>query len=119
MHELSLADAIVRVCCEHAADRKVTRVELKVGRLRQVVPNAFAFAFELVAKGTPVEGAELELEEVPARVACSACGATTEVARFPLACGRCGGLAVEVVSGEELHVEEIEVEQPAVAARGR
>jgi hydrogenase nickel incorporation protein HypA/HybF len=119
MHELALADAIVRICCDHARGRPVTGVEVKVGRLRQVVPDALTFAFELVAAGTPVEGAELELEEIPTRVECSACGATTEVDSFPLACARCGNLDTSVVAGEELHVESIEVEQPAVAVRGR
>ncbi len=112
MHELSLADAVVRICCETARGRQVTRVDVKVGRLRQVVPGALAFAFELVAQGTPVEGAELVIEDVPARVACSTCGAETEIEQFPLVCGACAGFAVEVVAGEEFHVESLEIESP-------
>jgi hydrogenase nickel incorporation protein HypA/HybF len=115
MHELALADAVVAIAAEHAGGRRVTTVEVKVGRLRQVVPDALAFAFELVAEGTPVEGATLELVEVPARVACSACEAETEVDRFPLACGRCGSLAVAVVAGEECHVESLEIEDVPIA----
>ncbi len=110
MHELSLADAVVQICCEHAGDRRVTSVELKVGHLRQVVPDALTFAFELVAQGTPVEGAELQIVSVPARVVCKACGTETEIEQFPLACAACGGLAVEVVAGEEFHVESLEIE---------
>jgi hydrogenase nickel incorporation protein HypA/HybF len=124
MHELSLADAVVRICCEHADGRRVVKVEVKVGRLRQVVPDALAFAFELVAVGTPVEGAELEIVDVPARVHCAACDAETEVDRFPLACGHCAGLTVDVVAGEECHVqsleiESLEIEQAAVAPARR
>jgi hydrogenase nickel incorporation protein HypA/HybF len=119
VHELSLADALVRICCQHADGRRVVGVEVKVGRLRQVVPDALAFAFELVAAGTPVEGAELEIVDVPARVACAACGAESEVDRFPLACGFCGGLAVEVVAGEECHVESLEIESAPLAVGRR
>lgn len=115
MHELSLADAAVRICCEHALGRTVTKVELKVGRLRQVVPDALEFAFELVAQGTPVEGAELAIEDVPARVRCGACGQATEIEQFPLACRACGSFAVEVVAGEEFHVESLEVESRQIA----
>jgi hydrogenase nickel incorporation protein HypA/HybF len=115
MHELSIADAVVAICCAHADGRKVVAVEVKVGRLRQVSPPSLAFAFELLAAGTPADGAELTIEEVPARVACRACGSETEVASFPLACGRCGGLDVEVVAGEECHVESLEVEEPVPA----
>jgi hydrogenase nickel incorporation protein HypA/HybF len=115
MHELSLAEAVVQICCEHADGRRVTSVELNVGRLRQVVPDALEFAFALVAQGTPVEGAELEIHEVPVRVACAGCGAETEVEQFPFACGTCGGSAVEVVAGEECHVESLEVESAPIA----
>ena len=54
MHELSLAGAIVAIAEEHAAGGRVSRVEVRVGQLRQVVPRALAFAFELVAEGTRV-----------------------------------------------------------------
>jgi hydrogenase nickel incorporation protein HypA/HybF len=119
MHELSLADAIVQICCEHARGRRVVKVELRVGRLRQVVPDALAFAFELVAEGTAVEGAELEIEEMPIRISCSACGIETQVDGFPLACGRCGRLDVDVLTGEEFHVESLEIEDAPLAAARR
>jgi hydrogenase nickel incorporation protein HypA/HybF len=115
MHELAIADAIVQICCEHACGRTVTKVEVKIGHLRQVVPDSLAFAFELVASGTPVEGAELEIERVPARLACNACGAETQIDWFPLACARCGGVDVEVVAGEECHVEALELDEAPIA----
>jgi len=115
MHELAIADAVVQICCEHAQGRRVTKVEVKIGHLRQVVPDSLAFAFELVAGGTPVEGAQLEIEHVPARVACSSCGSETEIDWFPLACAACGGLDVEVIAGEECHVESLELEGTPVA----
>jgi hydrogenase nickel incorporation protein HypA/HybF len=111
MHELSIADAVVTIASRHAAGRKVTRVELKVGHLRQVVPSALEFAFELVAQGTPVEGAVLEMEEVPATVSCGSCGARTQLEAFPAHCGECGALDVEVSGGDELLVEALELEE--------
>jgi hydrogenase nickel incorporation protein HypA/HybF len=110
VHELSIAQAIVDVAARHAGDSSVARVYVRVGRLRQVVPSALEFAFELCAHGTAVEGAELELEQVPVVVACRACGAESHPDGFPLACGSCGGLNVDVVLGEELQVESLELE---------
>jgi hydrogenase nickel incorporation protein HypA/HybF len=111
MHELSIADALVGIACRHAAGRPVVRVDVKVGHLRQVVPTALTFAFELVAQGTAVEGAELAIEEVPAVGRCRACEAQTVLAGFPLQCARCEGLDLELLSGEELQVESLELEE--------
>jgi len=108
MHELSIADAIVRIATAHAGGRRIETVEVKVGHLRQVVPDALAFA--LVAEGTEAEGAELLLEEVPAAGVCRVCGQESELPGFPLACETCGSLDVELVRGEELLVDALTME---------
>jgi hydrogenase nickel incorporation protein HypA/HybF len=113
VHELALADAIVTIAAEHAGDRRVARVELEVGALRQVVPDALAFAFELVAQGTAVEGAELVVDDVPVRLGCRRCGSETDGDELPLACGVCGSLDVEVRQGEEFQVVALELEEVA------
>ena len=105
MHELSIADSILAIAREHAGERRLAAVRVQVGHLRQVVPCALAFAFELLAPGV-----ELEIVEVPAAGRCRECGADTPLPVFPLTCARCGGLDVEIVRGEELLVESLEVE---------
>jgi hydrogenase nickel incorporation protein HypA/HybF len=119
MHELALAEAIVAVAAEHAGGRRVAKVEVRVGALRQVAPGALSFAFQLAAEGTPVEGAELEIEEVPARIACRRCAARSRARELPLACARCGSRDVDVVGGEELLVEALELGCDNEAGFGR
>jgi hydrogenase nickel incorporation protein HypA/HybF len=118
MHELSIAEAVVAIANRHARGRRVAVVEVKVGHLRQVVPPALEFAFELVAQGTPVEGAELRMEEIAAAGDCHGCGAQTPLPGFPLACRVCGGFDVEVTRGEELMVESLELEDELVTTEG-
>ncbi len=118
MHELALADSIVRIALAHADGRRVVRVDVRVGRLRQVVPAALEFAFGLVAEGTAAEGAELVLEDVPAAGVCRACGEESELPAFPLRCGACGGLDLELVRGEELHVDALELDEDALTPIG-
>ena len=72
MHELAIAQSVVAIADRHASGRRVASVQLKVGHLRQVVPSALTFAFQLVAEGTVLEGAELEIEVVPAAGATNA-----------------------------------------------
>jgi hydrogenase nickel incorporation protein HypA/HybF len=119
MHELAIADAIVQIACAHAGERRVVKVELKVGHLRQVVPSALLFAFQLVAEGTAADGAELEIEEVPAAGRCNACGSETVLDGFPLQCGRCASLDLELLAGEELLVDSLELEDEMTTIGGK
>ncbi len=115
MHELAIAESLVAIAERHAAGRSVTRVEVAAGHLRQVVPSALEFAFELVATGTVLEGAELVIEEVPAAGRCRSCGAHSRLDGFPLTCASCGGWDVEVTAGEELRVESLDLEEEEMA----
>ncbi len=110
MHELSIAQAIVDIATRNAGGSRVCAVEVRIGRLRQVVPSALQFSFELCAHGTPVEGAELELELMAVGVICRRCGAESEPDGFPLSCMACGELGVDVVRGEELQVQSLELD---------
>jgi hydrogenase nickel incorporation protein HypA/HybF len=119
MHELSIAEGVVEVALRHARGRPVAAVELRVGHLRQVVPSALEFAFELVTEGTVLEGAELRMEEVPAAGRCRSCGTDTPLPDLPLCCRRCGSAEVEVTRGEELSVDALELEEELIASGGR
>jgi hydrogenase nickel incorporation protein HypA/HybF len=115
MHELSIAECIVDIAVRHARGRPVSRVEVSVGHLRQVVPSALSFAFELVSQGTAVDGAELVLNVIPAAGRCRQCGTESVLDGFPLLCATCGSADVELTRGEELLVESLDVEEQEVA----
>ena len=111
MHELSLSSAVVNTVVKHAGGRRVTVVSLRVGHLRQVVPDTLDFYFGFVARDTVCEGARLEQELVPARLRCAECRHEWEV-DFPVfRCPACGAAGSEIVMGDEFEVESIEVEE--------
>ncbi len=120
MHELSVASAVIDTATRHAEGRRVTAVQLRVGHLRQVVPDSLAFYFEQVAVGTLCEGARLEQEVVPAALACAACDHGWELDAAMFRCPRCGSADVRITAGNELSVESIEVteeEEACIAPR--
>ena len=116
MHELSVSSAVVDTAIRHAAGRRVTRVHLRVGALRQVIPDSLAFYWDIVARDTVCEGSVLEQERVPARLECQGCGTTWAVEVPAFRCPQCAGSAVTIVCGNELEVESIEVEEAACIA---
>ena len=115
MHELSVASAVLDTVLKHAAGRRVTVVSLRIGHLRQVVPDSLAFYFELVSRESLCEGARLEQEYVPAVLRCEGCEREWDPEDAWFRCSGCGG-AGEVIAGNELEVESIEVEEAACTA---
>jgi hydrogenase nickel incorporation protein HypA/HybF len=113
VHELALAGAVIDTAERHAAGRQITVVRLRLGELRQVVPDSLAFYFGHVAQGTLCEGAVLEYEVIPASLGCGGCGATFALETASFRCPECGGADVAIHAGNELEVESIEVEEPA------
>jgi hydrogenase nickel incorporation protein HypA/HybF len=114
MHELAIAESVVTSVLERTGERRVGVVRLRVGRLCAVVPDALTFSFELAAVGTPVAGARLDIEEHEARGHCRTCGADFVLADAFLLCG-CGSADVELLSGRELQIVSVEVEEPCAA----
>ncbi|WP_313676960.1 hydrogenase maturation nickel metallochaperone HypA [Mycolicibacterium sp.] len=110
MHELSLCQAIAGVVRPHAAGRRVDVVRVRVGALRQVVPETLSFCWTLVRDHADMTGAELELELVAAEVACRACDRQSEIAsRWSVRCPHCDSADIEVVRGEEFLVTSVDV----------
>ncbi|HET8978716.1 MAG TPA: hydrogenase maturation nickel metallochaperone HypA [Solirubrobacteraceae bacterium] len=110
MHELSLSSAIVNTAVKHAGGRPVTVVSLRVGALRQVVPETLEFYFAFVARGTLCEGARLEQELIDARLRCEDCGEEWAIVIPAFRCPACGGSQVAIAAGNEFEVESIELE---------
>ena len=109
VHELSLCDAIVGTTMKHADGRAVQQVTVRIGHLRQVVPDALQFGWELLTESTDLKGAELVIEQVPATVACLECTAETTLDMPILVCGACGSFDVRLLTGEEFLIVSMEV----------
>jgi hydrogenase nickel incorporation protein HypA/HybF len=110
MHELGVTQSIVEICETHAAGRRVLAVSLEMGDLSGVVPEAVEFCFEACIRETLLEGARLHIERVPGTARCRICAAEFAVRSYHDACPTCGGYQVEILSGEELRVKQLEVE---------
>jgi hydrogenase nickel incorporation protein HypA/HybF len=115
MHELSVATRIVELIAEQLDGGpgavRVTRVRVRIGPLSGVVPEALVFAFDAATAGTMLAGAALDVEAVPLVAHCPACDADRELpGPQRLRCPACGGATPDVVSGRELDVVSVEVE---------
>ena len=110
MHEMSITMNVVEICEGHAGGRRVTDVVLEIGELSGLVPDSIEFCFEACSKGTLLEGARLRLEMIPGIGGCAVCGKQLPVASLFDPCAGCGAFGLEIVSGQELRVKELELE---------
>lgn len=113
MHEVSLCESIMEILEEQACRAGASRVrsvKLIIGELSGVVEDAMRFAFEAVSRGSFADGAELVIDKRPLTARCRGCGGEFAVEGYAFACARCGGPDIEIVSGRELMVDEVELE---------
>lgn len=71
MHESHLIEPIIKGISEHAKKEGaslVTKVKLKVGELTGVKEESFRETFSMLAKGTVLENAELEITFFPGTI---------------------------------------------------
>ena len=114
MHELSLARSILEIVQQNLPSENghnVRSVRLRIGEMAGVVPESLEFCFEALAQGTSVEGAVLLMERAPLIVQCATCGSTSRIGQTLFVCPRCNGRNLTIVSGRELEVSAIEIDE--------
>jgi len=113
MHEISIAESIIQIAEAKAREqgaRSIQVIKLRLGTFTTIVPDALQFAFEIARQGTLSREARLDIEIVPMVVRCVVCEASTQpVNGICLICEQCG-FPLEILSGEELQIEYIEVD---------
>ena len=113
MHEMSIAMSMIDIVKEEMqkCDAKTLRsIRLNIGQMSAVVPQALSFCFEVITKGTEMEGARLVMDVVPLRGYCGSCDKEFEIKDYIFACPFCGTKKIQTLSGRDLAIVEIEVE---------
>ncbi|ACB77783.1 hydrogenase maturation nickel metallochaperone HypA [Opitutus terrae] len=113
MHEFGLAESALQSALAAARDAhaaQVLRVVIRIGELSGVDAESFRFAFASIRAGTPASEAELEIEAVPAKARCGACGRGFSPAdSVDGGCPHCGSPHVTIAAGRELDLVRLEV----------
>ncbi len=114
MHELSIATDLVHLVQQHLQYREsavVRAVGLRIGGLVDLSIDSLKFGYEIACKGTPLADSTLEIETVPVVARCRLCQAESEIVQMRFECGQCHNADVEVVSGMELDLGWIDVDE--------
>ncbi len=112
MHELSIMESALNLALAQARESGASRVHvlrLRIGALSGVVPDALQFAFEVLTPDTLAEGAELVIENVPARFWCETCRREFESADMFAECPSCSRPSSELRAGREMELTSLEI----------
>ena len=111
MHEMSLVEGMRTILVDqgraHAVDR-ITRVRVEIGRFAGVEKPALEFAWDVVMRGSPAEGAELVMLDLPGRAMCFDCATEVEIEDRLDPCPNCGGGKLMPTGGEEMRIKDLE-----------
>ncbi len=113
MHEFSLAIDLVDQLTEALARENATKVvsiNVVIGAMSGVERVPFEFAFPQAAEGTALQGAVLNIQEVPLILKCSDCNQQTETDDLIMICPLCNSVSVEIVQGKEFLIKSMEVQ---------
>jgi hydrogenase nickel incorporation protein HypA/HybF len=118
MHEMSVAHGLLSILQDQAKAHgiaRISRVRVKVGRLRGIDARQLRLAFEALAEGGLADGAALDLEEIAAKAHCNACGAVWRAPDYRFECPECAAAHSEILEGRELFIESFDAERPESA----
>ena len=113
MHEMAITRSMLDLVLEEAAKaeaRKVTEINVVLGEMSGVVDRCVSFYFDYMSKDTPAEGATLNFRNVPQKARCLNCCNIFSPRDIFWSCDKCQSMELEIIAGNELNVESIEVE---------
>jgi hydrogenase nickel incorporation protein HypA/HybF len=108
---MEIVDIVKASIPEDMQGAKIKRVNLQVGKLSAIVPDSLQFCFDLVIKDTPLDGAELAIEELSVVALCKECQTRWTVTEPVFTCKNCQSGAIDILSGRELDIKSIEIEE--------
>jgi hydrogenase nickel incorporation protein HypA/HybF len=120
MHEMSIAESILQAVAAETArvpHARPTRVGVRIGELAGIDPESLHFCFEAIVKDSEFDGLQLEIESRARRHRCL-CGTEFAVDGYEFTCPTCGYEATSCISGDELELAFVEVEEHEPSAAG-
>lgn len=110
MHELSVCASIAEIVNRRAQQRRVETIHLRIGQLRQIVPDTLVYCWSVLSVDTELDGSALEIENVLAEIRCNDCDNESAVGDIPLfMCANCESANVTVTAGEEFLITALDL----------
>jgi len=114
MHELSVAQNIIEIIQQSVPEpewNRVRVVHIKIGAVAGIVPDSLEFSFQAITAESALCNARMITEYIPFLVHCRTCNTDTENDDGFGICGKCGSADIQILSGTELQIKDIELDE--------
>lgn len=101
-------EGMVEAVLARLPDERIAAIRLAIGALAGVDVAALRFCFDVCAKDTSLAGATLEIRSITPRARCRSCGEEHAPRSLAAPCP-CGSFDRELLAGDELRLEEVEI----------
>ena len=112
MHEISIIERVLEIALEQAQKQEATQIHqlnMRIGEMSGVIPEALQFAFDVATQGTAAEGARLEIETVSAICYCENCQIEFQPVSIFYECPQCGQFSADIRQGREIELSSLEI----------
>jgi hydrogenase nickel incorporation protein HypA/HybF len=113
MHELAVSQSILKIALDNASKvnaKTIKSINLEIGQLASLVDESINFYWDIISEGTIAQGALLTINRIPVEMRCFDCGKVFIPAPDSFDCPYCSSIRVQVIRGEEMRVDSIDVE---------
>jgi hydrogenase nickel incorporation protein HypA/HybF len=111
MHELSIVQSMIKLVEKHAKDKEVAKIVVKIGKMSGIEPYFLKDSFDFFKENSVCKNAQMEIIEVNIKIKCFECGNESEINGYDFHCPICGSEKTKIISGEEMHIEYIELKE--------
>ena len=121
MHELGIANSVLEAVKTEMGRHPGTypcKVGVRIGEMAAIDPESLRFCFEVIIQDTDLESLELGIEVCPRRHRCRVCGNDFIVRDYDSRCPQCASLETTCISGDELELAYLEVEEYGASTVG-
>ncbi|MEW6515850.1 MAG: hydrogenase maturation nickel metallochaperone HypA [candidate division FCPU426 bacterium] len=122
MHEFSICTSLINIINSeikniflksnyNEKNTSIKKINIKIGSLRQVIPEYLKFAYRTLTIDSYLFGSELNIDIIPLKISCNNCGYTGEIPFNKYVCVKCNSISIDITNGKELFIESIEIEE--------
>jgi hydrogenase nickel incorporation protein HypA/HybF len=113
MHEMSIVQSLISIIEEEMVKNKASvlrSVRVKIGVMSGIVREVLRTCFEVLTSKTDIKGGVLKMDIAPLIGYCRRCKGNFEVIEYNFSCPHCDSTDIEIISGREMNIVELEIE---------